>query len=519
LNLYFPIPYQKSCKIVADKGWGGYYHFNYVTYPKGTKLPTFKAELTAEEKAAVKQVGDFLREKQGQDPAGSRKGEETIFGAQTFAAKSTSESLRLEGPRAITAIRAKCRSNIKNREEEMAAMRRMMIEIRWDGQEKPAVLCPMGDFFGTAPGANYYKSLPLGITKDGAYCLWYMPFGKSAELRVINDDDKAWTLEYEITHAPLTKPMEQLGYFHCKWHRDTTPMRADRWPDWTMLETQGRGRFLGVNLHVWNPWGGWWGEGDEKFFIDGEKLPSTFGTGSEDYFGYAWCHPGLFQRAFHGQTMTQGNVGHQSVHRWHITDNIPFQKSFEGAIEKYYGNDDLHTLYACTVRWYLAAGGTDPYGAVPAAERHGYYSRTPAKMSGIKIISIGSGNMQAQGMGDRKGGKWTNDDQLWWTGGQPGDRIELALAAPENGSYQVSLSLTKAPDYATVQFLLDGKKIGGPVDLYDKDVILADPIDLGALDLTAGEHILGVEIVGANEKAVKAYMFGIDEIRVKKADK
>ena len=60
-----------------------------------------------------------------------------------------------------------------------------------------------------------------------------------------------------------------------------------------MLKTEGRGRFLGVMLHVWNPRGGWWGEGDEKFFVDGEKFPSTIGTGSEDYFGYAWCNPTL----------------------------------------------------------------------------------------------------------------------------------------------------------------------------------------------------------------------------------
>ena len=66
-----------------------------------------------------------------------------------------------------------------------------------------------------------------------------------------------------------------------------------------MLQTEGRGRFCGVMLHVWNPRGGWWGEGDEKFFVDGEKFPSTFGTGSEDYFGYAWCDPHLFQRAYH----------------------------------------------------------------------------------------------------------------------------------------------------------------------------------------------------------------------------
>jgi len=112
-------------------------------------------------------------------------------------------------------------------------------------------------------------------------------------------------------------------------------------------------------LHVWNPKGGWWGEGDEKFFVDGETFPSTIGTGSEDYFGYAWCHPGLFQFAYHCQTMTENNRGHQSVLRWHVTDNIPFQKSFEACIEKYYPNS-VGTLYACLPCYYLQAWPSPP---------------------------------------------------------------------------------------------------------------------------------------------------------------
>ena len=112
-----------------------------------------------------------------------------------------------------------------------------------------------------------------------------------------------------MVHAPLGREFDGLGYFHAKWHRDTFKLPKDRWPDWVMLRTQGRGRFCGVMLHVWNPRGGWWGEGDEKFFVDGEKFPSTFGTGSEDYFGYAWCDPGLFQRPYHAQTMTQEQQG------------------------------------------------------------------------------------------------------------------------------------------------------------------------------------------------------------------
>ena len=172
-----------------------------------------------------------------------------------------------------------------------------------------------------------------------------MPFAKSAVVELVNEDAASRGGRSSRSSTPRwTRPFEGLGHFHCKWHRDTFPLPKDRWPDWTMLRTEGRGRFCGVMLHVWNPRGGWWGEGDEKFFVDGEKFPSTIGTGSEDYFGYAWCNPDLFQRPYHCQTMTQNNKGHQSVLRWHIVDNVPFQKSFEGCIEKYYKQRPGHAV-------------------------------------------------------------------------------------------------------------------------------------------------------------------------------
>jgi hypothetical protein len=514
-NLYFPIPYKKSCKIVADRGWGAYFEFDYMTYPQGTDLPTFTANLSEEAKAALAKVNTYFDEKLGTNPAGPRKDEEIVRGEATIAAGTASEPLRIEGARAITAIRGKLTS-AKDREDQMAAMRQLTLEIRFDGQQEPAVSCPLGDFFGTAPGENYYKSFPLGMTKDGYYCLWYMPFGQNAELRIVNDGEVERAFSFEVTHAPLTKPMEKLGYFHCKWHRDTAELSKDRWPDWMMLKTEGCGRFCGVNLHIWNPRGGWWGEGDEKFFIDGEKFPSTFGTGSEDYFGYAWCHPGLFQQAFHGQSMTENNAGHQSVHRWQVLENIPFQKSFEGIIEKYYPNEKP-TLYACTVRWYLGAGGVDPYGPVPAAERYGYCIRPPVVASGLKVLGHPAGNVEEQDMSVWPGGTWKDNNQLWWTSALPGAKLDIALPVKDSGKYDLSLILTKAPDYATVQFYVNGEKAGAPFDLYYKSVTNTEPMSLGTFELPAGENKLTVEITGANEKAVKSYLFGIDQIDLKKA--
>jgi hypothetical protein len=510
-NLYLPIPYRKSCKVVADKDWGAYYHFTYATYPEGTDLPTFSAELAGKHAELLKAADRFFAERLGTDPAGKRPGQETLAQSVRVAPGESARVARLDGPRAITALWAK--TSFTNRADETAGLRRMALRITWDGQAKPAVWCPLGDFFGTAPGVNPYKTLLTGMTDQGYYSYWYMPFDTSAVVELVNEDTVPREVQFEVTHAPLARPFSGLGYFHTKWHRDTVELPADRWPDWTMLSTQGRGRFCGVMLHVWNPRGGWWGEGDEKFFVDGEKFPSTFGTGSEDYFGYAWCNPHLFQRPYHAQTMTQNNRGHQSVLRWHIVDGVPFEKSFEGCIEKYYKND-RGTLYACTARWYLAPDGVDPYDPVPVQDRDGYYGASLLVIAGFKVLGEPHGEPQLQSMGHYASGKWKNGEQLWWTGARPGDELVLAVPVAKSGKYRVSVHLTKARDYGIVQLLLDGKEAGEPIDLYNPEVIPSGPIALGTHDLADGPHKLTVKILGANPQAVKSYMFGIDRLDV-----
>ncbi len=508
-NLYFPIPYRKSCKVVAEKNWGSYYHFNYVTFPKGTTVPSFTGKVPEKARKALRRIDSFFRNDLGSDPAGKRPGEEMFYERVTVAPGSA-ESQYISGPRAITALKAYM--DFKDRETEEVALRNLLIRITFDDRNKPAVWCPLGDFFGTAPGINLYRSLMTGMTKDGAYAYWYMPFKKGALLELVNEGDEAYTMDVEIRHAPLSRPMDELGYFHCVWHRDIFPVSKDRWPDWTMLKTEGRGRFCGVMLHVWNPRGGWWGEGDEKFFVDGEHFPSTFGTGSEDYFGYAWCHPGLFQHPYHCQTMTENNKGHQSVLRWHMADSIPFHTSFEAAIEKYYGNTSRGTLYACVPCWYLSSDGKNPVGPTSVEDRWGYCVPLPPGGGGFQVIGKFKGNVEDQGMGGWNGGKWKDDNQLWWTGAKVGDELKIKLPVKKSGTYEVKAKLTRAVDYAIVQLFIDGKKAGGPIDLYHAGVVPTGPISIGTHTLEKGDHTLTVKIVGANEKAKKSYMFGLDEI-------
>ncbi len=519
-NCYVPIPFQKSCKIVAEDGWGAYYHFTYSVFPKGTIVPTFTRSLSGEALLALEEANRKLTQGLGTDPAGVRTGLITLTRRLSIPAGRSAVVAQISGPRAITAIKLKVGKDVAD--AAWTRLRELVLKITWDDDKKPSVWCPLGDFFGTAPGINLYKSLPLGMTEDDFYCYWYMPFAKKARVELVNDGKEAADLEISISHAPLTKPVEQLGRFHAKWHRDAfLPEEPERWIDWTMLKTTGLGRYCGVMLHVWNPKGGWWGEGDEKFFVDGEKFPSTIGTGSEDYFGYAWCNPQLFQNAYHNQTFNQNsNAGNVSVNRWHITDNVPFHKSFEGCIEKYYPND-RPTLYAAVAYWYQAAGQEDPYEEVPVSERVGYYESPPYIVQGalegerLRVLSCTAGQTSVQDMGGFEG-EWSGYAHLWWTGASPGAKLDLAVRTRQAGTYSLKARLTKAPDYGIVQLYLDGQKLGDPIDLYADKVVPTDEIPLGTLKLSSGEHKLTVEIVGANEKAQKAYMFGLDYIKLDK---
>jgi hypothetical protein len=229
----------------------------------------------------------------------------------------------------------------------------------------------------------------------------------------------------------------------------------------------------------------------------------------------------LFQNAYHNHTISMNNKGHVCVNRWHITDNIPFQTSFEGCIEKYFPNR-RPTLYASTVYWYLAPGGKDPYSPLPLSERVGYWDDTQVQTRTVKgaiegermkVFGKTAGNPQGQDLSGFEG-QWSGDAHLWWIQAKPGDKLDLALPVANAGKYKVIMHFTKAPDYGIAQLQLDGQKLGEPMDFYHASVVPSGEVNLGVRELSAGEHKLTVEITGANAAAIKGYMFGLDYVRL-----
>jgi hypothetical protein len=513
---YTPMPFQKSCKIVADKGWGAYYQFTYTQFPEGTVVPTFSMNLSAEDSAALDQADKILGAC-GQMPADAETSK-TVSKSITVDGGSSATVADLHGEGAITALKVKL-DLPQDADAQRILLRNLTISITWDGEDSPAVWSPLGDYFAYIGGADTFQSLPVGLLPDGTfYSYWYMPYASKAHIVVGNDGSTPVAMTWEISHSPLQQPISKLARFHAKWHRDAfLTTRQDRWPDWTLLTTTGTGRYVGTHLHIWNPRGGWWGEGDDKFFVDGEKFPSTFGTGSEDYFGYAWSSSGHFSRAYHNQILNENNAGHEDDNRFHIADSVPFQTSLEANIEKYFPNS-RPTLFAAEVFWYLNAGGMDPYKPLPVTDRVGYWTKpvNPKVQGAIEGESLqlvtpvnGVGNQDMSQFGEG----WSDNQQLFWQASQAGDTLSLALPAQKAGTYKLIAAYTNANDYGIAQASLNGTDIGGPTDLFGPAIVPAKPIDLGTVALTGDKSVLKFTITGKNPSS-QGYRFGLDYIKL-----
>jgi len=263
-------------------------------------------------------------------------------------------------------------------------LKALVLRMYWDGESSPSVEAPIGDFFGLGLGDYHlYQSVPLQVASDKALnCFFPMPFQKHARITVTNEGSiRTGAFYFNIDYRTYSRPLatDQL-YFHAQ-YRQATPAQGttNQWksngdmdgkknPDgegnYVWMEATGRGHFVGVTMSVLQNQDKWWGEGDDMFFVDGEKLPSINGTGSEDYFLGAWDfggHPfsyGLFGAPVVGQEVAGGR---SSVYRFHLDSAITFSKSLRATIEHGHANHRSDNYFSVAY-WYQ----TEPHAAFPA---------------------------------------------------------------------------------------------------------------------------------------------------------
>ncbi|MFH1730694.1 MAG: glycoside hydrolase family 172 protein [Planctomycetota bacterium] len=378
-NEFVPISFSKSCKVTLGPGWGQYFHCTHTLFPKGTEVEPFPG-FTKEVVARLKKASDAWG-RRGANPYPSDAGAAGKKKTLTIQ-PGKSESVSLAGAGAIRALKVTPLELPGDRIAQEDILRELTISMFWDGGASPGVWAPLGDFFATSPGINPFKTLAMGSIDGTFYSYWYMPYADGAQIVFTNDGKAPRKLAIELETVALEKATAaRLLRFSAAWHSDDftglDPKRfrrrgGDRWPDWPLLIVEGKGRYVGMTEHIWK-FGGWWGEGDEKFFIDGEKYPSTVGTGSEDYIGYAWAAgpPFItFDSALAAVSRLRPDAQEDtSVCRFHVCDDLPFSKSFQGFIEVMPNGDCRPCVYDTCVYWYAERGVKNPYPAVPLARR------------------------------------------------------------------------------------------------------------------------------------------------------
>ena len=371
-SLYFPIPYRSRCVVTVDSivspdPFNGrptaklYYQIGYRTYrpaAAGDLRPFAAAEL-ARAGGAIARTAVLLRD--GLPAPGPRPGRRTIALPTATLDREHPVSLTVPAPEGggrLTELR------LATSERAADKLRAMTLTLAFDGDE--TVSAPLVAFFGTGPDIVPYRSLPMLIEPDGTMvCRFPMPFRKRAVVRVSRDGAGGAELHGSVTVDAAAFDAASM-LFRATW-RPRAVMRTRPFQDWHIATLEGTGQQVGTLLDVENPPGvAWWGEGDEKLFVDGESFPSLFGTGTEDYFGYAWSSAETFAHAYHAQTRAPagGFGGLFSMNRFLVLDPVPFQRSLRFDLEIWHWTDTSIAADAL-LYWYARPGARDDHPRAP----------------------------------------------------------------------------------------------------------------------------------------------------------
>ncbi len=395
-DCYLPIPFAKHIKITADKAHGQYYHFNYVLFPKDRPVPNFRLPLSPEEQAVLTAAAEVWANP-GRDPKPKLPGQKTLTKTFTIGPGQTAVLAELSGPGEIRAVRARVQS------KQRYPWRKLVLRGQWDGAAWPQILTPLGPFFAFDWETAEYGSVIAGCHEGQAYQYYPMPFGKTARLSLENYLEQPATVQVEIESAPLQNLPPDSVYFYARWRHEPDSLTFD----YPFLEVAGHGHFVGVSMPIDHPLEGWWGEGDEKVWVDDDDFPPYIGTGSEDYFGDAWGIRYLSGPSFGASAQK----GHRTCnYRWHFMDFIPFTKRMRMTIENYGPNGQGprgQYAYSSTAFWYQSeltppfselkgvpyTGGDDPAGP---PSRRSYNPQPFAELTADNLRTYGLGIIFAQ---------------------------------------------------------------------------------------------------------------------------
>jgi hypothetical protein len=413
----------------------------------------------------------------------------------------------------------------------------IVLRMYWDDAREPSVEAPIGDFFGAGFGLRReLKSIPVEVEGGDAYnCFWLMPFFRRAVITITNESPakNVRSFYYHIDYTREAALPEKTAYF-CAQYRNEFPEKTGR--DYLILDAEGEGQYVGTVMSIRSRSPFWFGEGDPKFYVDGDAKPTIQGTGTEDYFLMAW---GLEEKQFPYFGCTYMSSGFEDLgteyglYRWHVMDPVRFTKSLRFEIEhtgwmsadetesgKVEGNVEREDDMATVAFWYQVGQPKRFTTLPPLAAR--LLPNLDIVIEGQALIATAKhtpGVLELQ-----KGYDWTGDGQLLFMPASEGPEIEVEFKVGKEEYRGLVLRFTYADDYGIYRVDLDGKNVRQPpddmagekiqeYDFYSKDLEVKDQY-LGSFKLAPGTHTLRLECRGKNVLS-HGYNVGLDSIRLR----
>jgi hypothetical protein len=267
-------------------------------------------------------------------------------------------------------------------------LKELVLRGYWDGNAKPSVEAPIGDFFGLNLNSYFiYESKYLACSPGKSLnCYFAMPYRRSARFTVTNEGKRDVNAFYSnIDYMTVPRLPDDVLYFHAQYRQaapcvpvtgDAAKLNLDGSKNYVYCETRGRGHLMGVTLGVLQNANGWWGEGDDMIFVDDEKKPVINGTGSEDYFLGSWDFGGRdgavpFAHAMYGAPLivaAERTGGRYCCYRWHGDNPVTYQRYMKHTMEHGHGNDRGDNFFSVGY-WYQATPFTDFPEMPPVASR------------------------------------------------------------------------------------------------------------------------------------------------------
>jgi hypothetical protein len=424
-------------------------------------------------------------------------------------------------------------------DNEFAWPRLLRLRVYYDGKKTPSIDVPLGDFFGV--GHGYERNLDSAVIRNSSYgraknSYWPMPFRVSCQITVTDEGNRPVTMFYY--HVDWQKHQSlpaDTAYLHA-YYRQERP--AAKGKNYEFLSIKGSGHYVGTVLNVIQAGVGWFGEGDDLFYVDGAEHPQILGTGTEDYVNEAW---GLrvSTSQWTGTPVAEGELvgARLTGYRWHIPDPIPFTTSLWAGIEHagwtYNADGSLRSgfeerpdYFSSVAFWYqkdVNEGLPEPpYGEARLPLGN---AEQIAVEDSLKEVTTIKGKASVQREVD-----WGRD-LLFLEAEDKGARIDIPIDVREPGRYEILARIAQAPDYGDYTVLVDDKPTnvdnrqaatseipasGAQVfHNYLPEVFVALDQPLGWLTLTKGRHTLSFICVGKDSRS-SGFNFGINDVVLEK---